>query len=162
MFLNANCAALMICCGSLLGSRVPSRQPSLVSNATSPMHSSDHLWISFAKSFGNSLFASSNCVWQRVMKSSVTCSNGFTYRLTVDSCKTGFCTRDRNSFHFSPCTPTTPGRSPKKSLRNSFLYLTKLTRVRKRSQIFCHQYLIMLQLIYLGILGLNGVGPSFR
>ena len=148
----------MICCGSLFGSKVPSRQPSLVSKATRPMHSNDHLWISFAKSSGSSLLSSSRLL-QRVMKSLVTCSNGFTYRRTVDNCNTGFCTRDRNSFHFSPCTPTTPGKSPKKSLRNSLLYLTKLRM--KQIQILVVIIFESFWIIYLGMLGLNGVGPSF-
>lgn len=134
IFRKANCAALIICCVSLFGSMSSPRHPNLVSNATRPMHSKDHLWISLAKSSGSSLFSSSRRVWHRCMKSSVTCSNGFTYRRTVDNCSTGFCTRDRNSFHCSPWTPTTPGKSPKKSLRNSLLYLTKLaTEMNEKS-----------------------------
>lgn len=43
IFLNANCAAFIICCGSLFGSNSPSRHPRRVSSATSPMHSNDHL-----------------------------------------------------------------------------------------------------------------------
>lgn len=159
MFLNANCAALIICCGSLLGSKVPSRQPNLVSKATRPMHSNDHLWISLAKSFGSSLFSSSSSDRHRVMKSSVTFSSGFTYRRTVDSCKTGFWTRERNSFHFSPCTPTTPGRSPKKSLRNSLLYFTKLLVEKVK---YFRIYRGSTFILHLGMDGRNGVGPSFR
>lgn len=102
IFRNTNCAAFIICCGSLLGSSLSSRQPKRVSSATSPMHSNDHLWISLEKSFGNSLRSSSKCCVQRVMKSSVTFSSGLTYRRTVDSCKTGFWTLDLNSRHCSP------------------------------------------------------------
>uniref|UniRef100_A0AAG5DBT0 Uncharacterized protein n=1 Tax=Anopheles atroparvus TaxID=41427 RepID=A0AAG5DBT0_ANOAO len=98
---RAYLAALMICCGSDFGSRLGSRQPSRASSATRPMHSRDHLWISLSKSSGNSWRSSSSC-WQRSMNSSVTCSNGDTYRRTVDNWRTGFCTRDRNSRHGSP------------------------------------------------------------
>ncbi|CAD6236185.1 GSCOCG00008092001-RA-CDS [Cotesia congregata] len=63
---------------------------------------------------------------------------GEIYFLTVCGCKIGFCTLVRKFFHGSPSyTPTTPPRSPKKSLRTSLLYLTRQ-----------------------GIEGLKGVGPS--
>ena len=84
-----------------LRSRFGSKHPSRVSSATSPMHSRDHLWISLSKSSGSSLRSSSSC-WHRSMNSSVTCSSGDTYRRTVDSWRTGFWTRERNSRHGSP------------------------------------------------------------
>ena len=43
IFLSTNCAAFIICCGSLFGSNFSSRHPKRVSRATSPIHSNDHL-----------------------------------------------------------------------------------------------------------------------
>lgn len=100
-FRSACLAAFMICWGSESSVRFGSKQPNLVSNATRPIHSNDHLWISLSKSSGSSEFTSRNCS-QRDKKSLVTSSIGSQYRRTVDNCRTGFCTRERNSLHCSP------------------------------------------------------------
>lgn len=100
-FLSACFAALINCWGSESSVRLGSRQPNLVSRATLPIHSRDHLCISLSKSSGSSILTSLNCS-QRTRKSSVTCSMGSQYRRTVDNCRTGFCTRDRNSLQGSP------------------------------------------------------------